>query len=715
MQELVKLHGGSITAESVLGQGTTFAVTLPLGPAHLPPDQIVAPRATTSNVASATPYVEEALRWLPEPPSPASLEFSGHSDGRPHVLLADDNADMRHYLVRLLAERYAVKATADGAAALAAARERPPDLVLTDVMMPQLDGFGLLRELRADPRTHFVPVIMLSARSGEESRVEGMEAGADDYLIKPFSARELMARVETHLQLARFRRESAAALRASEERLQMALDSSSMGTFLWHVGEDRGEPDARMLALFGLTAGSPLTLADALDRLIHPADRERYGAAVARAIDPAGTGELREEIRVVHPGGDERWLTIFGRTEFTGEPRRAVRMAGMTMDVTDRKRAEEAVREADRRKDEFLAMLAHELRGPLAPLRNMVEIMKRASGNEALIQQARDTMERQLRQMVRLVDDLLDVSRVTHNRLELRTETVALATVVHQAVETNRPLAESARLEVLVTLPPGPIYLQADPVRLAQVFGNLLANACKYTEPGGRIELTAERDGDDVLVKVKDSGIGIPADKLTSIFEMFMQVDRSLERAQGGLGIGLTLVKRLVEMHGGTVEAQSEGPGRGSELVVRLPTSSEEDQAPLPTAPSVEERTSVRRILIVDDNQDSAASLAMLLAITGNETHTAHDGLEAVAAAERFRPQAILLDLGLPKLNGFDAARRIREQPWGQKMVLVALTGWGQEEDRRKSKEAGFDLHMVKPVDFHALLKFLDEKQPTPA
>jgi two-component system CheB/CheR fusion protein len=400
---------------------------------------------------------------------------------------------------------------------------------------------------------------------------------------------------------------------------------------------------------------------------------------------------------------------------------RVVGASKSARDITGRKQDEERIyalmaqlQEADLRKTEFLAMLAHELRNPLAPLLNVLEIMRRGEGNGGMIEQVRSTLERQLGQMVRLVDDLLDLSRISRSKLELRKERVELASVIHQSVEACRPLAERAQHELNVSLPPEPVYLHADPVRLAQVFGNLLTNACKYTEPGGRIWLTAERQGSDVVVNVKDTGLGIPSDKLASIFEMFTQIDRSLERSQGGLGIGLTLVKRLVEMHGGSVEAHSEGQGRGSEFVVRLPLLIGPPEAKTPKAPVEQTPTTSHRILIVDDNRDAAASLATLLKITGNEIQTAHDGLEAVEVAATFRPEVVLLDIGLPKLNGHDACRRIREQPWGKDMVLVALTGWGQDEDRRQSKDAGFDHHMVKPLDFADLMSLLAGLKVTP-
>ena len=365
------------------------------------------------------------------------------------------------------------------------------------------------------------------------------------------------------------------------------------------------------------------------------------------------------------------------------------------------------LREADRRKDEFLATLAHELRNPLAPIRNGLQVLRLSGTENGMVAEARCMMERQVSQMVRLVDDLLDVSRITRNKLDLRRQRLALAAVVHSAVETSRPLIEQSRHTLSLTLPPGPVHIDADPVRLAQVFSNLLNNSAKYTEPGGRIWLVAEISGHEVAVRVRDTGMGIPADALPRIFEMFSQVDRNMERAQGGLGIGLTLVRRLVEMHGGTVEARSDGPGRGSEFIVRLPLAPEDAVARQPPPGEGPAATSKRRILIVDDNQDSAMSLGMMLNLMGNETRTAHDGLAAVEAAAEFRPDLILLDIGLPKLNGYDACRRIREQPWSKGMIIVALTGWGQDEDRRRSAEAGFDHHMVKPVEVDALGKLM--------
>jgi signal transduction histidine kinase/ActR/RegA family two-component response regulator len=361
------------------------------------------------------------------------------------------------------------------------------------------------------------------------------------------------------------------------------------------------------------------------------------------------------------------------------------------------------IREADLRKDEFLAMLAHELRNPLAPISYMLEVMKRAQGNFELIGPALGTMERQIAQMTRLIDDLLDASRISQGKVQLRLAEVELATVIQQAVEAARSACEAAQLELTVTLPAQPVYLHADAARLAQVFGNLLNNACKFSSPGGRLELAVERRGSEVVVAVSDSGIGIRAEMLPTIFEMFMQGDQSLGRSQGGLGIGLTLVRRLVEMHGGSVEAFSEGVDRGSEFVVRLPMLDRKPDRIAPDPAGAGVPISARRILVVDDNYDAANSLALLLQLSGNQTQLAFDGVEAVEAAATFRPDVILMDIGMPKLNGYDAARRIREQPGGKEVVMLALTGWGQEEDRQKTADAGFDGHLVKPVEYEAL------------
>ena len=375
----------------------------------------------------------------------------------------------------------------------------------------------------------------------------------------------------------------------------------------------------------------------------------------------------------------------------------------------ERLRLMKELRVSDRRKDEFLATLAHELRNPLAPIRNGLQLIGAPALNTEALGRVRAMMDRQLAQMVRLIDDLLDVSRITRGKIELRKQRIELATVLTSAAETARPLIESLGHELLIMLPQQPVPLDADLTRLAQVFMNLLNNAAKYTESGGRIEVEAAVQDSDVMVSVRDNGIGISAEVLPNVFELFVQGDRSLERAQGGLGIGLTLVKRLVEMHGGSVQAKSEGIGHGAEFTVRLPlatarTSEGQTGTMRTTSPGNRQR---RRILIADDNLDAAESLATLLGLDGDEVRVAHDGLEAVELEEHFAPDVVVLDIGMPALNGYDAARLIRAR--GSKALLIALTGWGQENDKRSSREAGFDFHLVKPAEPETLRALLQQ------
>jgi len=383
-------------------------------------------------------------------------------------------------------------------------------------------------------------------------------------------------------------------------------------------------------------------------------------------------------------------------------------------DVTERKRAEEQLRDylvkladSDRRKSEFLGMLAHELRNPLATIRSGLQVIRLTDA--PALHTVTALMERQIDHLVGLVDDLLDVNRISLGKIELRRDCMELATIVQTAVETVRSLSERMGHELTVTLPPEPVYVNVDPLRLAQVVSNLLNNACKFTARGGSIRLSVGREGEQAVIRVRDNGMGIAADQLSRIFDMFVQGDTSMERSASGLGIGLALVKSLVVLHGGTAEAHSAGLGHGSEFLVRLPAV--EAARAKSAGPSVEEiaNPAVRRILIVDDNPDAAESLAMLLKLHGHEIHIAHDGLEAVETAGQLRPDLILLDIGLPKVNGYEAARRIRRLPGGLDMVLVALTGWGQDEDRRKSQEAGFDGHLIKPVEPERLTRLLAE------
>jgi signal transduction histidine kinase/ActR/RegA family two-component response regulator len=364
-------------------------------------------------------------------------------------------------------------------------------------------------------------------------------------------------------------------------------------------------------------------------------------------------------------------------------------------------------------RDHFIACVSHELRNPLAALSSGLQLLKLAGKEPVAAERSRAMMERQLKQIVRQVDDLLDLSRITTGKLELHKECVDIASVVRDAVEASRPLIDSQGHELTVTLPPGQVLLDADPTRLAQVFLNLLTNAAKYSERGGRIQLSVERDGNEAVVSVRDTGIGIPAANLPHVFAVFVQVDTSSQRSQGGLGIGLSLVKEFVVLHGGRVEARSDGPGKGSEFVVRLPTTTAVAVEPT-TAAAEGSRGPRGRVLVVDDNRDAAESLAEILGILGHEVRTAHDGEAGVAVAAEFRPEVVLMDLGMPKVDGYEAARRIRAEPWGSEPVLVALTGWGADDDRWRTHDAGFDRHLVKPVALTAITELFATLRSAP-
>lgn len=440
--------------------------------------------------------------------------------------------------------------------------------------------------------------------------------------------------------------------------------------------------------------------------LVAPDHLEQARRMIARKVVEGGRTAYELDIFTK----DGRRLTVEISSRLARQPGKAPHVQGMARDVTERKQAELALKEADSKKDEFLAMLAHELRNPLAPIRNALQILKLADDNPTLVREMREMMERQVQQIVRLVDDLFDVSRITRGTLELRQEKLNLAAVAAMALETSRPLIQAAGHTLTVTLPPEPIYVEGDETRLSQVLANLLNNSAKYTPGGGRIGLIVEREADRATVRIRDNGIGIPAEMLSRVFDMFTQVHDAVPGTAGGLGIGLTLVRNLIEMHGGSVSAHSEGSGKGSEFVVRLPlltAQTPDPEAMPPREVTALEEVAPRRVLVVDDNIDSAESLGKMLKLMGNQVRTAHDGPSALEEAAKFIPEVVLLDIGLPGMDGHEVARRLRLLSGLQEAVLVAQTGWGQEEDRRRSRAAGFNHHLVKPVSPTALQELL--------
>jgi PAS domain S-box-containing protein len=516
----------------------------------------------------------------------------------------------------------------------------------------------------------------------------------------------LLLGVYTHFGFRSRQREAERALRESELRLQLVVNGS--GVAIWDSDLSSGHTywNRRTFELFGYepTKDGGVTMEMWRQRL-HPDDEP----AVRQAFDHAikGKSNFIVEHRIVRAPGDIIWVSAFGRYYYDaqGEP---VRFAGMNLDITERKRAQEELRAADKHKDEFLAVLAHELRNPLAPLRDSLRLFESSSIVDPTLNTARRIMQRQTSQMVRLIDDLLDVSRISRNRLELRKEITTVGEAIESAVETCRPALNAGGHRLNVQMPAEPLYVNADRVRLAQIFGNLLSNSAKYTHPGGDIGITVSKDAGEAAINVTDTGIGIASEDLTRVFEMFTQVGRESDHRVGGLGIGLALVSRLVQMHGGTVSASSAGPGEGSTFTVRLPLSVPEAAraGTLPGRPA-QAASERRKVLVTDDNEDAATALALLLTHMGNDVQIAHDGEEALTVAARFQPDLILMDVGMPRLDGLETTRRLRKTEWGRRAAIVALTGWGQEADKRRSHEAGADDHLVKPVDPEALQKVL--------
>jgi len=713
VSDLVKLHGGSVRAASTLGAGTTFTVAFAKGTSHLPADKIGA--ATVDRTSAASPAIlEEVLSWLRDPADGAAtgapaarVEPSPAPCAR--VLVADDNADMRGYLRGVLAPHFEVEAVGDGRAALDAARRARPDLVLTDVMMPGLDGFGLLQALRADEHTRAIPVVMLSARAGEESRIEGLQAGADDYLVKPFSARELIARVRTHLELSRLRRESelhSSRLNALFEQAPAVISVFAGPDHIYRFANPQHLERIGHRHVLGLSARQALP--------------EMEGQGVIELLDRAyATGQriVGSELPMQLQRGAQLEQTYWN---FVCQPYRdaegnvegvMVFSFEITVQVLARQRAEALMRQlqaseakaeaANRAKDEFLAVLGHELRNPLAPILTALQIMGLRDSDASAKERA--IIERQAQHLVRLVDDLLDLSRITRGKIELKTERVELADVVARAIEMTSPVLEHRQHHLAVHVPSRGFAVDGDPDRLAQVVSNLLTNAAKYTERGGRITVAAEQRGDRLAIRVQDTGIGIAPEMLPRVFDMFVQEQQALDRSRGGLGLGLTIVRSLVAMHGGTVEVHSEGRNRGSEFVVALPAAVVRPPAgaDLAAAPDGARRGAGagHRILVVDDNEDAADLLASALEIMGYTARVAHDGPEALKLAAEFDPDLALLDIGLPVMDGYELARRLHDDPGLRRVPLVAVTGYGQPADRQRSEDAGFDAHLVKPVD----------------
>jgi signal transduction histidine kinase len=729
VHELVAMHGGRIEVASEPDRGTCFTVTIPFGRAHLPAEHVSAPGPLPDAAAEAEPFVQEALRWVPDgdagTPDEAEHREPEMAIGSPRkearVLVADDNADMRQYVARLLCPHFAVETVADGVQALARARALPPDLILTDAMMPNLDGFGLLAELRRDPRTAGVPVIMLSARAGEEARIEGLSGGADDYLVKPFSGKELITRVSVHLENARVRRA------AEDERNRFR---GLLGQVPAIVNFLRG-PDLVFEFVHPMAvqrfAGRQVLGRPLLEAL--PEFRDQEFPALLRRVMETGTPVTGHERPVRHLGEDGRlresywsfiYLPIAGEdgavdgvmtfdVEVTEQvvARRKVeeQSAALTRATLEAERARQVAESANTAKDAFLAMLGHEMRNPLAPIRTSLQLlhMRGAKSRELAI------IERQVDHLVRLVDDLLDISRITRGKIEIERAPLEFADAVAEGVEMTKPLLDLRGQTADVQVQKAGLPILGDRGRLAQVVANLVNNAAKFSPRGSTIRVSAARLGSEVRLRVRDPGVGMTPEMLERVFQPFVQETQTIERSRGGLGLGLAIVRSLIELHGGRVSAFSEGPGKGSELVVDLPLAPEgragaerpEVESPpssFSVGPSVSP-DSAQRVLVVDDNEDAREVLADALRELGYFVTTAPDGQAALEIARAMKPNVCLVDIGLPVMDGYELARHLRaSKDLPDNARIVAISGYGQDADRQRSSAAGFNAHLVKPV-----------------
>jgi PAS domain S-box-containing protein len=691
VQELARLHGGTVHVESTPGAGSTFTVSVPLGKDHLPADRIGAPRTLVPTAPRVEAWTEEAERWS----DPArSVQPSTQPHGGAHILIADDNADMREYVVRLLRDRYEVTAVGDGVAALESVRQRMPDLVLADVMMPRMDGFRLLKELRADERTRNLPVILVSARAGEEAKVEGIESGADDYLVKPFSAKELLARVDGHLRLYRLRRDAEEALRASQVKFSTAFDRSPLALTISSLEDGRLiEVNEAFIRLSGYSREEVLGLTpDELRLWIEPEKRaERL--AMFRADIAVPEAEARFRMK----NGEERVCLIGGaRVDIDKRPC----VLSSVIDITERKRAEQA-------KDEFLATLSHELRTPLTSGYGWIKLLGKTREPE-LLETGLHALEQSLVNQMKLIDDLLDISRIAAGKVFVDMQPLDLTAVVEAAAELVRPSAQAKDVSLAVrgnTVMP----VSGDSARLKQVIWNLLSNAIKFTPSGGSVEVDVHVRGVSAEVVIRDTGEGIDPQFLPHVFQRFRQADSSTSRRHGGLGIGLAIVASLVAAHNGEVRAESEGLGKWSTFTVTIPLLLHAMVGPPLTIASGggHHRIEGARIVVVDD--DDAARNVMTQALTTagalvRQCTNAGDAFDAVAL---WKPDIVISDLAMPNEDGYTLIRRIREN--GNTVPAVAITAYARPEDQERVRDAGFQRHVAKPFDPAELVQVVSE------
>jgi PAS domain S-box-containing protein len=637
-----------------------------------------------------------------------------------HVLLVDDQpANLLALEAALDPLRVNLVRAVSGPQALAALEKQDFAAVLLDVRMPGMDGFEVAREIRSRPRSRFTPILFVTAGDDpDEAMLSAYALGAVDFLAKPLRTEVLKAKVGVFVELYRSkeelrlreRRDFEQRLEAKEERYRALFESIDEGFCVvkllrdgnGHVRDYRFEEANEA---FVMHTG----LKDAIGRTIRELVPEHDAHWFDLYDRVATTGEATRFVREAK--AMKRWFDVYAtRLGGPGSDLVAVLFSDITQRLVteqDLRRLNEELAQANRRKTEFLATLAHELRNPLAPLSNGLHLMRMASTKPEVLEKTRQMMERQIQHMVHLVDDLLDVARISTGKVELRRQRMDLKEVVATAVETSASLIDAGGHKLNVEVPSEPLPMDADPTRIAQVVSNLLNNAAKYTPPGGRISLKVRVEGREAVLSVTDSGIGIAADVIDKVFEMFAQVPTA-GKPQGGLGIGLSLVQSLVSLHGGSVSATSPGPGKGSTFTVRLPLlAAAGDAASGPAASQEPDKPGQLQVLVVDDNTDAAESLGVLLDIEGHAAHIAHTGAEALQVAQTRPLDVVFLDIGLPDMTGYDVAKRMRMLPTMQKTLLVALTGWGTQDDRQRTRDAGFDRHLTKPAELPAVEELL--------
>jgi signal transduction histidine kinase/DNA-binding response OmpR family regulator len=767
VQELVRLHGGEIDVESTLGAGTTFTVRIPFGHAHLPVDRVDAATAPASTAVGAQVFVQEALRWLPDTdpaiapePSEAPLDQRFRSTFGARIVLADDNADMRAYVRELLARFYEVETAADGLGALEAVRQKPPDLVMADVMMPRLDGFQLLKTLRNHQEYANIPVILVSARAGEEARIEGLGAGADDYIVKPFHARELLARVGALIELTATRRaneerrrglleENVAVMEALNNvgaivasdldrdkvvqgvtDVATELTTAEFGAFFYNVKNDAGES-----YLLYTISGVPR---EAFEKFPMPRNTAVFaptfeGTAVVRSADitkdprfghnaphygmPRGHLPVRSYLAVPVKGRGAEVLggLFFGHPEVgrfnEHHERLAVGISAWASVALENARMFTMVQESSRLKDEFLASLSHELRTPLNAVLGYARMLRMGMMPADKTDKAIETIERNAASLAQIVEDVLDVSRINSGKIRLNVQPVDFPQIVENAIDAVKPGADAKGVRIEAVIDPRATPVSGDPERLQQVFWNLLSNALKFTTKGGKVQVRLARINSQVEVAVADTGIGIAPEFLPHVFERFRQADASISRERGGLGLGLSIARQLAELHGGSIEATSDGLDKGSTFTVTLPlmavhSSIEAARMVQPRVGSAVQAIApgdLRNIhvLAVDDDPDAGRLIAELLGAAGAQVSVASSADGALAMLDTLLPHVIVTDLGMPRVDGFQLLAQIRahSNPLVRQVPAAALTAFARSDDRVKALRAGFNIHLAKPIE----------------